>query len=604
MLKKSLLARLRRDDRGFSMVVTIGAVALMMVSAAVSVSTLAGDQPVGRKDQDRKVAFAAAEAGLQVYIHKLVIDNVYWTKCQVLADGVNYNWDKPTTGTPTDPRTWMRLTDGSNTDPDGTAPFPYGSAAYTIEMLPANGKPKCDPTGPEASMIDADSAMFRIRVTGQAQDASGKRIGAKRSLIAAFRRASFLDYIYFTDLEVQDPTLYPGLYAQGADTAETSTGRTVEQWGNDVCAKYAYTKTGTKYRTQEVFSGKKKSGTGWTSLTAECVEIQFATNDQVKGPLHTNDAPLICGNPIFGRKLSDRVETSAPSSLTGSGIPADTQLTNGYRTNCSGTLPRVNFFGQAKRSDAWGTWMSKTATVTLPSTNDSLQDEAPPAYTFLGETKLELTAAGIKVISGTSQDGQSAPNRLLPYPPGGVVYVGNSPTIPCTGYETDDPYRTDATGCGIAYVRGDYSSDLTIATADDIILWDDINRQGTALLGLIANNFIRVYHPVSSQSNCALSWGGNNATGTVYNANIDAALLTLRHSFLVDNYGCGGSLGTLSINGAISQKFRGPVGRGSAGYTKNYNYDDRLKVRSPPKFLDPDNAAWYVRNFQEQAPAQ
>ena len=78
---------------------------------------------------------------------------------------------------------------------------------------------------------------------------------------------------------------------------------------------------------------------------------------------------------------------------------------------------------------------------------------------------------------------------------------------------------------------------------------------------------------------------------------IDAAILAINHSFIVDHYDCGATLGTLTVNGAISQKFRGAVGTfsgGSAvtGYLKNYNYDDRLRYhgaaalprpgRSPP----------------------
>ena len=40
---------------------------------------------------------------------------------------------------------------------------------------------------------------------------------------------------------------------------------------------------------------------------------------------------------------------------------------------------------------------------------------------------------------------------------------------------------------------------------------------------------------------------------------IDAAILALDHSFIVDNWDCG-LLGALTVKGAIAQKFRGPVG--------------------------------------------
>jgi hypothetical protein len=57
------------------------------------------------------------------------------------------------------------------------------------------------------------------------------------------------------------------------------------------------------------------------------------------------------------------------------------------------------------------------------------------------------------------------------------------------------------------------------------------------------------------------------------------------------------------------QKYRGPVGTGNGvsivtGFLKNYWYDDRLRFRSPPYFLDPLDAAWETVNSQEQVPAR
>ena len=97
-----------------------------------------------------------------------------------------------------------------------------------------------------------------------------------------------------------------------------------------------------------------------------------------------------------------------------------------------------------------------------------------------------------------------------------------------------------------------------------------------------------------------------NATGTMTNVQIDAAILAMKHSFMVDNYFCGGPLGTLTLNGSITQLWRGPVGQGSGtitqGYAKNYNYDDRLRYRTPPKFMDPVASAWRTLATSEQTP--
>jgi hypothetical protein len=94
-----------------------------------------------------------------------------------------------------------------------------------------------------------------------------------------------------------------------------------------------------------------------------------------------------------------------------------------------------------------------------------------------------------------------------------------------------------------------------------------------------------------------------NSDPVMENVRIEAAILSLAHSFIVDNYACGNKLGTLTVKGAIAQRFRGPVGTTRpTGYTKNYMYDDRLKYRSPPFFLDPVSAAWKVARANEQVP--
>ena len=86
---------------------------------------------------------------------------------------------------------------------------------------------------------------------------------------------------------------------------------------------------------------------------------------------------------------------------------------------------------------------------------------------------------------------------------------------------------------------------------------------------------------------------------------VDAAILALTHSFTVDNYECGNKLGTLTVRGAIAQKYRGPVGTGGTagtGYTKDYQYDQRLALRSPPRFMNPVQPAWALANRTEQIP--
>mgnify|MGYP003286803479 CR=1 FL=1 len=58
--------------------------------------------------------------------------------------------------------------------------------------------------------------------------------------------------------------------------------------------------------------------------------------------------------------------------------------------------------------------------------------------------------------------------------------------------------RGASTSCGNAWISGTYSSDLTIGADNDVIVEGDVARADDGvLLGLIANNFVRVYHPVT-----------------------------------------------------------------------------------------------------------
>ena len=100
------------------------------------------------------------------------------------------------------------------------------------------------------------------------------------------------------------------------------------------------------------------------------------------------------------------------------------------------------------------------------------------------------------------------------------------------------------------------------------------------MLGLIANNFIRVYHPlvvVTATKTEPEKTECKNAPGTLENITIDAAILAIKHSFIVDNYDCGESLGELTVHGAISQKYRGAVGT-----TRRHRLPQELQLRRTP----------------------
>ena len=385
--------------------------------------------------------------------------------------------------------------------------------------------------------------------TGALTIRSTGRVGTtKRTVVAQLRRSGFLDFLYFTDFEAMDPVVF---------SIQDPNGR-----GAANCRVYRRN--------------------GRSSL---CQDIVFAGQDNIKGPFHTNDNILVCGSPTFGRTANDAIEASDP---------------NGYAPGCGGAAS-PNFVG---------TWTDGVPTLQMPPTNASIKDAAQPAYRFTGQTRIQLLSNGTMNIWNTAA-GYNGTNR--PWPSNGVVYVDGT----CSNvYDIVQDYNDPACN-GDVYVRGDYSRSLTIAAKRDVIVMDDLVRSGNVVLGLIADGFVRVYHPVLPRTRTTQTCTSTNTTTTGGNAapfgfpsqtnvRIDAAIMSVNHSFIVDNYYCGGTLGTLTVNGAIAQRLRGPVGTGgttiSTGYIKNYNYDDRFRVVNPPYFLDPVNSAWRLVRFNEQTP--
>jgi hypothetical protein len=552
--------RLLREEDGYSMLAVITAIGFSTVLVSVAVAATNHDQTFLRRDIDQKRAYAAAQSGIADYTYHLNTDSGYWARCTNVPtpNAVNLNTNPRN---PTNLRPVPGTTDGSR---------------YGIELIPATSSPlvggqpsQCDSSNPNATMLEANppnAGTFRVRSTGY----SGT---GKVSIVATYKQATFLDYVYFTQLETSDPVTY-GF----ANPSTQLTG--------------AYSQC-TKFRRD----GREDVNIPGT--TQKCDQIVFVDADRINGPLHTNDDLRVCGSPNFGRNGADTTEVSAPPVGWAHG------------NSCSAT-PVFK-----------GPLATRAPVLTPPSTNTSLKAIAGPANTFTGQTKIVLTGTNMTI---TPNGG--SPIGPIPVPSDGVVYVQNG--AGCSNSYSPFTVTYPATsGCGNAIVDtggGSYSGQLTIAAENDVIIDGNIVRNSSSadLLGLIANNFIRIKHPVCETSgtspdpNCAGGTGvpgsvteqaakgdcdadndGNragNGTGSNNPLRIDAALLAIDHSFIVDHYDCGTSLGNLTVNGAISQKFRGAVGTtGNTGYIKDYNYDDRLRFQEPPHFFDPTQSAWHVQ---------
>jgi hypothetical protein len=503
----------------------------------------------------------AVQTGLSDYTQHLAQDSDYFSYCDQMS-GIHPVNDTPIGNTrpsgsnsPVNGqnkilRRWVPDPELDNTYSNQTLNF-----QYTVDLLPANDKKTCaEEDDRVATMVDATSATLRVRITGRAgppiqpgsaADANAKTREqwradnwARRSVIVDYRRRGFLDFAWLTDNESKDPALYSN-----------------PSWAELNC--YMYFRDG-------------RDGNG-------CNEINFVNGDWIKGPFHTNDSILAQTGSKFGRSgYNDRIEISA------SWCPVRNTDTS---SGCGSSSP--TYYGPLITG-------ANAPVLTLPEVNEDLATYGDPSLgglTFTGWTTIELFNNGTMQVTNSNAGLSGA---TINYPTNGVVYVKNG--VGCNGFDPDDGWNPtgDAT-CGTVAIKGIYNKSLTIAGN---ITRDTAASSTEAVLGMVANKFVRVRHYASgSASSCS-----NN--GTAVNT-IEGGILALQHSFMLDWPGCGSSLGTLTVRGAIAQKYRGVIGTGSGstGYLKNYNYDDKLRYRTPPYFLSPAFTGWRTVRFREQAPS-
>src|SRR5205085_541367 len=126
------------------------------------------------------------------YSFHLNSDNAYWSKCTSVAAPNAVNQQGSTTKRRSDPG-----------DP---------TAQYAIELIPATGQTSCSTSNPNTTMLETgtqNTGSFRIRSTGYAGN-------TQQSIVATFKRASLLDYLYFTQYETSDPVTYDPSILAGA----------------------------------------------------------------------------------------------------------------------------------------------------------------------------------------------------------------------------------------------------------------------------------------------------------------------------------------------------------------------------------------------------
>lgn len=584
-----MIAALRRvlagepRDRGLALPLVIGITtvlaALIVAGIAFSVGALRG----ARADQDWSASLAAAYAGVEEYESRLAGDTGYFAYGNPASEFTN-----PTHSiTPS-----VTLPTGAAANPA----FGLGTSG-TWANVPGSG-------GASQYRYEVDNSSYyndgtlRLRSTGRAG-------GETRTIVADLKQQGFIDFLYFTDYEVMDPQAL----------SPTST--------TNCAIRYPSSRPG-------------------------CTTIYFGGKDEINGPLHTNDAIQSNGNAKFNGRTSTSWKASSGPNYVSSGTkptfanPSDptyqatigmpatnAQLKKETRSDLPGEVPVTGCLYTGPTSIVFNS--NGTMTVISPWTrytnttgNTDTGGSNPSKCGTPGAT-------GLAKKTGSAYSGET-----FAVPPNLVVYVQNVPTtsgnvnytvassltppgagaLACAsssknnlGYPVTDetvPF-TGAYGCrnGDVFVKGTLDGRATVAAENYVYATGDLRYADANddMLGLVGNNAVWVWNPMK------VSGSTYSPLLTAKDRTIQAAILSVSHTFMVQNYDRGSAnRGNLNVLGAIAQKYRGPVGTGSGadmdtGYAKKYSYDDRFRTTAPPKFLSPVTTTYGINVWVEVAPA-
>lgn len=522
------------DERGFTMIIAIGVmfVTSMILVAAFTVAN--GDIHNSQRDTGAKQAYYAAVAGIQQYEYELQAEPNFWQKCQKVESKLEAEEQE--------------------------------HIKYVVSPVPANKQSACSTSSPFSTMIESKGTYantFRIRSTGYGPSETNKVARVSRTIIATFAVSGFLDYLWYTNFETEDPGIYRVFGGSNATLAKNCEGKHYDTWSKE---------------------------------SLKCPEIEW-NGDSIEGPFHTEDSPDVTGSAVFGRPKHEPVD---PVEFH--------QKPHGGSESCSGSTYNTT-------SKCFETPGKELA---LPPEDTSLKfyiEESAEGAVQSGETWITLEGSKM-TVKRYNEKGEIETKPGISYPPNGLIYVKRAASgcgLSSFNVETSDTSteQTEAKGCGTVFVSGNYERSLTIAAEDDVIVSGNIYPTGlslgsaptnAAVLGLIANNYVRIYHPgTSCPGNPNYPGGGTDST-TREDRYVYAAVLATKHSWLVDNANCGSLMGKLRLYGALAQNYRGVVYRNGHGWEKAYVYDERLATDEPPYFLAPLKAGWKVVRQVAQNP--
>lgn len=586
-LLRALIRRLTAEERGIALPVVLGLGLVMLLLVAASLETVTGGVRKTNTDEDIAGARSAALGGVEEYQSRLANDSTY------------YKFGNPNAAFSASSKALLSLPTGVNANPafnisssQSWAKIPGSADAYYRY---------------EVDISDyGNKGVIRLRSTG--------KVGSSVvSVVADLRQSGFIDFLYFTDFEELDPAFnakYRNSSPQPCD---------VHLWQSP-------------------------------SRPSDCSpRIQFGQFDDLQGPVHSNDTLYICGAIFEGTVTTsnpaasyDSCGSPAPSFATPLAYeksldmpPTNSEMQKETRNDLPADVPNPGclYTGPTQitfTSDGNMRVISPYTKYTETAANDTGTNPAKcGTLAALHSTSgavipvLDLNLLFVQNVPSVSTDPNywkagTTPSGFTCASFGGVSNAGwsfGSIGYPVANEVTPSTSTTDtpAYGCrnGDLYLSGTVHGRTTVAAYNYVYVTGDISYADPSsdILGIVGQNAIWVWNPITKTTSGS---GRHQTTSYNYaapgpNRTIDAAMLSVAHTFQVQNYdgnGSGlGSRGTLTVLGAIAQKYRGTVatsGGGGAiatGYAKNYQYDTRLRYTAPPKFLTPVSTTYGVTQY-------
>jgi len=414
-----------------------------------------------------------------------------------------------------------------------------------------------------------ETGLVTVTVTGAAAAGIYTQYA---TLKATFRSQSFLNYLDFTNQMTLDPSL-------AVHAAQIPNHKAEEECN---------------YQFSASNGGAGNPSNGPVLPYCQGLLNFYVTGQTFNGPLFSNDIYYIAGQPVFNGPVY-----SASS------------LTSGYQQHPYWIDPIDAYLGGYSYDDPIfnvGGNVQYHTPLNLPESDQALEQIAQAGgCLYLGPTQVTLNGTTMTVVSPQTKNSACVgPNISLPA--NGVMYVASNPETQsgtCASGYIDIEQQDAPCQDGNLYIQGTLNGQLTAASANDITITGNLEYAGCArpgtsdVLGLIANNFVQLTNDFTSTNTTPDTCFSYPSTDPV----IQAAILSLQHSFMVQDFWKLPYEGTIYFTGAIAGYYADiegvfSVSNGSPtitnGYGTNYSYDPRLAYLEPPYFLSPTASTWYL----------